>query len=43
MVFLIVLAALIVWAIAAAVVSVVRDGHGPLPTRTGTERIVSGS
>lgn len=41
MVFLIVLAALIVWAIAAAVVSVVRDGYGPLQTWTGTERIVA--
>ncbi|WP_268788310.1 MULTISPECIES: hypothetical protein [unclassified Rathayibacter] len=38
MVFLIVVAALIVWAVAAAVVVVVRDGYGPLPTRTGTER-----
>ncbi|WP_204162381.1 hypothetical protein [Rathayibacter sp. VKM Ac-2754] len=39
MVFLIVIAALIAWAVAAAVVTVVRDGYGPVPTRTETERV----
>ncbi|WP_279631710.1 hypothetical protein [Rathayibacter sp. VKM Ac-2760] len=39
MVFLIVIAALIVWAVAAAVLLVVRDGYGPLPARAGTERV----
>lgn len=37
MVFLIVLAALIVWALAAGLVAVLRDGYGPIPTRPGTE------
>ena len=41
MIFLIVVAAVIVWAVAAAVVAVLRDGHGPRPTWTGTERIVA--
>ncbi|WP_167305270.1 hypothetical protein [Rathayibacter sp. VKM Ac-2759] len=41
MVFLIVVAALIVWAVVAAVVAVVRDGYGPLPTRTGAERVAT--
>lgn len=33
MLFLIVLAALVVWALAATVFVVVRDGYGPVATR----------
>lgn len=37
MLFLIVLAALVIWALAAGIVSVLRDGYGPVATRPGTE------
>lgn len=37
MVFLIVLAALVVWALAATVFVVIRDGYSPVATRTDGE------
>lgn len=42
MVFLIVVAALMVWALAAVVVAVVRDGYGRVPERPGTEPVARG-